>query len=140
MHETERRPLVTRIALLLVTASAGRSRLGLDRGAAAVETGLMGKVLRGPVTPVCRDDKPCYAPYKGLLLFTKVVPVGVEASAPVRAQSEPDGDYRVALAPARYRVSTGKAGRFGNVVRPTVVAVPSTGMRRVNFLVDTGIR
>lgn len=131
---------MTRIALLLVTAGAVAAASGSLAGATALETGLTGKVLRGPITPVCREDKPCYAPYRGVLLFTKVVPAGAEAAAPVRAQTQPDGDYRIALEPSRYRVSTGRASRFGGFVKPAVVAVPSNGVRRVNLIVDTGIR
>jgi hypothetical protein len=103
-----------------------------------VEPGLMGKVLRGPTTPVCRADRPCYAPFKGTLVFTPLKP-GV-TTGPVRTQSQADGDYRVSLDPMRYRVTTGLRSRFGGLVQPAVVTVPASGMRRVNFVVDTGIR
>jgi len=103
------------------------------------DTGLTGKVLRGPTTPVCRADKPCYAPFKGTLVFTRVT-TGVASFAPVRTQTEANGNYKVLLDPARYRVATGARARFGNLVQPAVVTVPKSGLRRVNFVVDTGIR
>lgn len=107
--------------------------------ATQTDSGLVGKVLRGPTTPVCREDKPCYAPFKGTLVFTSVT-LGPAPVAPVREQTAPDGTYKVILAPARYRVTTAARSRFGHTVKPAVVTVPQTGMRRVNFIIDTGIR
>jgi hypothetical protein len=129
---------VRRIVLIAVATS-----LAVGSGAAAPspsrgDTGLTGKVLRGPTSPVCRFDRPCYAPFKGVLVFSRASPGA--AAAPVRAQSQADGDYRVELAPARYKVTTGVRSRFGGLLQPALVRVPATGMRRVNFVVDTGIR
>lgn len=123
-----------RLALL-----AAAMTLAAVAGAAAqpvTATGLTGKVLRGPTTPVCRADKPCYAPFRGTLVFT---PTNT-SRVPVRVQTAANGDYRVLLAAARYRVTTCVRSRFGGLVQPSVVAVPHTGIRRVNFVVDTGIR
>ena len=116
--------------------------LALMAGAAAPAatqpaTGLKGKVLRGPVTPVCRIDTPCYMPYKGRLVFTPFrITVSVE-----RIQTSAKGTYTASLAPGRYRVTTGTGQKFqGRNVEPEVVLVPKTGTRRVDFIVDTGIR
>ena len=112
---------------------------GVGSGSSAVVAttpGLTGKVLRGPTTPVCRVDTPCYAPFKGTLVFTRVT----TGESPVRVRTESDGDYRVFLDPARYRVTTGAGTRFGNAVKPAIVTVAKGTMRRVNLIVDTGIR
>lgn len=122
--------------LALLTAAV---TLAVAAGASAqpvADTGLTGKVLRGPTTPVCRADKPCYAPFKGTLVFT---PINT-SRVPVRVQTAQDGKYKVMLEPARYRVATGARARLGNLVQPAAVTVPRAGMRRVNFIVDNGIR
>lgn len=133
---------MTKLVALFAVSAVLAIALGVAAltGTAAVPTGLTGKVLRGPVTPVCRFDKPCYAPYKGTLVFTRLVAVGSNPAAPVRTQTTPQGVYSVDLDNARYRVTTGARSRFGGAVKPSVVSVPDTGMRRVNFIIDTGIR
>lgn len=129
-----RRTTLFAVTVTLVAGIASASPAGTQ-----TDSGLTGKVLRGPTTPVCRADRPCYAPFKGTLVFTRVTTV-VGTFAPVRTQSEPDGDYKVLLEPARYRVSTGVRSRFGSLVQPAVVTVPKSGLRRINFVIDTGIR
>ncbi len=121
------------IATALVVGSGAASPASTQ-----VEPGLTGKVLRGPTRPVCIFDRPCYAPFKGTLVFTPLSP-GI-AMEPVRVQTEANGDYNVLLEAMRYRVKTGIRSRFGGLVKPAFVAVPANAVRRVNFLVDTGIR
>jgi hypothetical protein len=100
-------------------------------------TGLKGKVLRGPVSPVCRAGTPCYVPYNGRLVFT---PFRVAASVRI-VRTTAKGMYAAPLVPGRYRVSTGTAAKLvGRNVEPGVVTVPKSGTRRVDFVVDTGIR
>ena len=100
-------------------------------------TGLKGKVLRGPVSPVCRIDTPCYVPYRGRLFFT---PLRVAASVKsIRTSAK--GMYTASLVPGRYRVTTRRGPKFvGRNVEPEVVSVPKSGTSRVDFIVDTGIR
>jgi hypothetical protein len=136
----ERRAIVKRITLFAVAVALVAGVGAASPAATQTDSGLTGKVLRGPTTPVCRDDKPCYASFKGTLVFTPVTTAGTAPVTPVREQTAPDGTYRVLLEPARYRVATGARSRFGNAVKPATVTVPQKGMRRVNFIVDTGIR
>jgi hypothetical protein len=123
------------LASVAVVAVAG----GAAQATAQQATGLTGTVKRGPITPVCRIGTPCYAPYRGTLVFT---PLNAEQQSlsPVRTQTQQDGDYRVRLDPVRYRVTTPRATRFGGLVKPSPVRVLQGSMRRVNFVVDTGIR
>lgn len=131
---------MTRIASLVVVAFvAVLASSGALAGRMRVETGLTGKVLRGPTTPVCRANRPCYTPFQGTLVFTPVT-AGAGPIVPVKTQTTAEGNYTVSLDPTRYRVTTGVRSRFRGVVRPSVVSVPKTGMKRVNFVVDTGIR
>jgi hypothetical protein len=100
-------------------------------------TGLKGNVWRGPVSPVCRIDTPCYVPYNGRLIFTPF-----RLTVPVKAiRTTIKGLYTASLSPGRYRVTTRSGPKFvGRNVEPEVVLVPKAGTRRVDFVVDTGIR
>ena len=98
---------------------------------ATLLSGLYGVVTRGPVTPVCRADVPCTAPYaKATLVFSRV---GVIR----RVTTDAKGRYRISLAPGRWTLRVQNA-HFG--WRPTVVTVPSGRYGKVNVSVDTGIR
>ena len=124
------------LALAVVTGLGAVSSFGSQTA-----TGLTGKVLRGPISPVCRTDSPCYVPFKGTLVFTRVVSIS-GAPAAKRAQTSTSGTYRVLLAPGRYLVRSSRTvpSKFGSGVAPEVAVVPKTGIRRLNFLIDTGIR
>ena len=94
--------IVTRVILLAVAAALMTGLGAVPAAGSQTDTGLRGKVLRGPISPVCRSDVPCYVPFKGTLVFTRVVSL---SGAPAkRAQTAADGTYRVLLAPGRYRV------------------------------------
>lgn len=134
--------MLTRLALTVVAAALVLSVGVVPSAGRPAATGLTGKVMRGPVSPVCRSDSPCYVPFKGTLVFTRVVAIsGVPATK--RAKTSAEGTYRVLLAPGRYAVKTASRpvpSKFGNTLDPTVAVVPKNGIRRVNFLIDTGIR
>jgi len=98
---------------------------------AALLSGLLGLVTRGPTTPVCRPDKPCSAPYAhATLVFTG-------AAASKRVTTDAKGAYRIALAPGPYAVRVQRA-QFG--WKPLFVTVPRGRYGRANVYVDTGIR
>jgi hypothetical protein len=126
------------IAIVVVVASLG-SATAIAGPSRSPGPGLTGKVLHGPTTPVCRANTPCYAPFHGTLVFTPTI-AGAGPIVPVKARTTAQGNYAVSLDPTRYRVSTGTRSRFGGVVRPAVVSVPKSGVKRVNFVIDTGIR
>jgi hypothetical protein len=130
-----RASLLMSIAAISVVGGAGMA----PQATAQEPTGLRGTVLRGPVSPVCRVGRPCYVPFRGTLVFA---PLNAAQSSlePVRTQTQLDGDYRATLEPARYRVTTARRSRFGSLVKPGTVTVPQSGMRHVDFVVDTGIR
>jgi hypothetical protein len=95
-------------------------------------TGLIGYVSRGPVSPVCRVGVPCFRPAQVILRF------GRRQAVAVRVSTRPTGVYRVVLKPGTYTVSVAGAGRLGRL-RPSVVTVPASGWKRVNFVLSTGI-
>jgi hypothetical protein len=130
---------VTR-ASMFATAAVVVAIAVVPQAATAPGSGLAGKILRGPLTPVCREDRPCYAPFKGTITFTPVT-ADPSVATPVRTQSQADGDYRVMLDPMKYRVTVGvRATRFTNRVKPAFVTVSKNTIRRVNLIIDTGIR
>ena len=108
--------------------------LGCSSALGGTETGLKGKVMRGPTQPVCRVDEPCEEPARGVrLVFSR------SGKVVARAKTDQKGWYRVTLRPGRYAVSTANpqvARRF----TPKSARVPNASVRRVDFDIDTGIR
>jgi hypothetical protein len=94
-------------------------------------TGLIGSVSRGPVSPICRVNVPCYRSAQVTLRF------GRHDAVAVRVATRSTGTYRVALKPGLYTVSAGTTGLAR--LRPSVVTVPASGWKRVNFVLSTGI-
>jgi hypothetical protein len=110
------------VAVLALSASAS----------GAGGSGLYGKVMRGPVTPVCVAERPCSRPAAGARL--QFVRSGVVVG---RVAAAPDGRYRVVLPAGRYLVRTGvRAGR----IEPASVRVLAAHWLRRDFSIDTGIR
>ena len=103
-------------------------------GGGTASSGLKGRVMRGPITPVCRANKPCSAPAPGVKLsFARNGQVAATATTNAK------GWYRVSLPPNRYSVHTKSRG-LGSGPTPSSVAVPSGRFKRVDFQLDTGIR
>lgn len=99
-------------------------------------TGLTGVVVRGPVTPVCRIDVPCDAPFSATF--------NVERSGRRVAQFQSDsaGQFTVFLAPGTYTVVP---NTDAPIISPSSqmksVTVADNGMLTVVRLTfDTGIR
>jgi len=99
-------------------------------------TGLVGQVLRGPVTPVCRVDVPCDAPFSA---WFDVLGLGDALMA--RFHSDSTGAFRVALAPGGYVIVPSDSAPL---MRPGAqrkdVVVGRNGFTRVTLNFDTGIR
>ena len=95
----------------------------------AHDTSLHGTVTRGPITPVCVRGQSCSKPAAGVTLrFSK------GSAVVAQARTEGDGFYRLSLPAGRYSV----AGPKG--LQPTRISLRSGGSRRVDFMIDTGIR
>ena len=99
-------------------------------------TGLTGVVLRGPVTPVCRVDVPCEAPFSARFTVRRS---GREVA---EFQSDSAGQFTVLLEPGRYDVVPAvDAPLISPTVQVKSVTVEDTGRPTVVRLVfDTGIR
>jgi hypothetical protein len=113
----------------LAAAALVASALAVGAQGATTQSGLRGMVVRGPVTPVCVAEQPCYAPAAGAVLaFSR-------NGAVVRTTVRSDGSYRVLLAPGLYTV---RAVR--RPLDPPTALVRRGHIGRVDFRIDTGIR
>src|SRR5438445_10470591 len=77
--------------LALTTATTGAPH--------ALQNGLYGKVMKGPITPVCQVGVPCDGPAHVTLVFTRL-------GHSFRIHSASDGAYRIRLTPGIYAVRT----------------------------------
>jgi hypothetical protein len=100
-----------------------------------IETGLTGVVVRGPVTPVCRIDVPCDAPFSAN--FT----VELNGRAVSQFRSDADGRFTVSLEPGRYQVTPqADAPIMAPPTQRRTVDVGPNGLTYVRLEFDTGIR
>ena len=118
-----RRLLVLAAASLLV-GCGGQAGGGGPHG-----TSVHGTVMRGPITPVCVRGKSCSKPAAGVTLrFSS------GRAVVAQARTGRDGSYRVSLPAGSFSV----AGPKG--LQPREIRVSGGGSRRVDFVIDTGIR
>jgi hypothetical protein len=123
-----------RIVLIVIAAAvAGCASAG---SSPSPTTGLTGVVMRGPVTPVCRVDVPCDAPFSATF--------NVERSGRRVAQFQSDaaGQFTVLLSPGAYTiVPNTDAPIISPSSQAKSVTVADNGMLTVVRLTfDTGIR
>jgi hypothetical protein len=117
--------LVFLLALMALLATAAP---------AAAPSGLRGVVMRGPITPVCRDGVPCSALARNTpLVFTR-------AGRSVTTRTDAAGRYRIALSPGVWNVRTATAPRVGTGISPATALVLAGRFRMADFDIDTGIR
>ena len=104
-------------------------------GATTTSSGLRGLVTRGPIAPVCTAEQPCDAPAKNVtLVFLR------NGRVARRVTTNDEGRYRVALAPGLYAVRLKTRQSIGRGLEPARARVLAKRFRRVDFLIDTGIR
>jgi len=118
--------LLAGAAALAACASAGPSPT----------TGLTGVVIRGPITPVCRVDVPCDAP------FSAGFTVQRSGRRVADFRSDTSGQFTVLLPPGSYMVvPNSDAGIISPASQAKSVTVADTGMLTVvRLMFDTGIR
>ena len=123
---------MTRLACAAIVAAI---TLACGNGTLSPGTGLIGEVVRGPVTPVCLPDPPCYAPFSAHFTVLR-------DSATVAAfVSDSQGQFVVWLPPGRYTIRPGSdAPIIAPELQAKVVDVGATGLSTVHLEFDTGIR
>jgi hypothetical protein len=127
-------PTAARIVLIAAAAVIGACASAAP--SPSMMTGLTGVVMRGPVTPVCRVDVPCDAP------FSATFNVERSGRRVTQFQSDTAGQFTVFLAPGAYTVVP---NTDAPVISPSSqiksVTVADNGMLTVVRLTfDTGIR
>jgi hypothetical protein len=120
--------MATSATVLAGCASAGSSP--------SATTGLTGIVMRGPVTPVCRVDVPCDAPFSATFMVEQ------DGRRVAQFQSDAAGQFTVYLKPGTYMVvPAADAPIIGASLQRKSVTVGDNGMLTVVRLTfDTGIR
>ena len=118
----------------IVGAALTALAVGSAHAGSIAQSGLYGKVYRGPTRPVCAAEVPCSSPAKGVtLVFTR-------GDRSAKSITRRDGSYRVQLAPGTYLVGVTPKRAIGAGLRPHTVVVRDGTMTRRNFTIDTGIR
>lgn len=98
-------------------------------------TGLTGVVVRGPITPVCRIQVPCDAP------FSADFSVEQNGRRVTQFRSNADGRFTVMLASGIYRVVPDpEAPIIVPQLQAKTVEVGPVGLTEVRLEFDTGIR
>lgn len=101
----------------------------------ALDTGLEGQVLRGPITPVCTENEPCDAPFSAWFIVLK------DDQEVTRFQSDIQGEFTVALDPDVYSiVPDSSAPLMQPKQQRQEVEVQPEGITHVSLHFDTGIR
>jgi hypothetical protein len=130
---------MTRWHLVVIAISAAATTIAACASAGSppsTTTGLTGVVMRGPVTPVCRVDVACDAP------FSATFNVERNGRRVTQFQSDAAGQFTVLLAPGAYTVVP---NTDAPVISPAShlksVTVADNGMLTVvRLMFDTGIR
>ena len=100
-----------------------------------ITTGLTGTVVRGPITPVCRVEVPCDAPFSA--------DFSIEQNEKVvsRFRSDQDGKFTVMLERGVYRVvPAADAPIIFPASQAKTVTVLANGLTEIRLTFDTGIR
>jgi hypothetical protein len=130
---------MTRWHLVVIAISAAATTIAACASAGSTPsttTGLTGVVMRGPVTPVCRVDVPCDAP------FSATFTVEQNGRRVAQFQSDAAGQFTVNLKPGAYMVvPAADAPIIGASLQRKAVTVADNGMLTVvRLMFDTGIR
>jgi len=124
------------ISIVLVTGATVISACASAASSPSTTTGLTGVAMRGPVTPVCRIDVPCDAP------FSATFNVERNGRRVTQFQSDATGQFTVLLAPGAYTVVPNTdAPVISPASQMKSVTVADNGMLTVvRLMFDTGIR
>ena len=122
-----------RLSVCLFVAAVGGG--ACDTAGPSQTTGLTGTVVRGPVTPVCRIEVPCDAPFSARFSVERA---GRRVAA---FQSDTAGAFTVWIDPGAYAVVPGAdAPLLSPGSQAKRVMVGENGLTTVRLMFDTGIR
>lgn len=119
----------------VVAIAAGVAASACAAGGPSPTTGLTGTVVRGPITPVCRINVACEAP------FSAGFSVQQNGRCVAVFRSDPEGQFTVWLDPGAYAVvPDADAPLMAPQSQSKRVTVGDTGLTTVRLTFDTGIR
>jgi hypothetical protein len=120
-------------ARVLVVIAAALLLAGCGSRQAAGSSGLSGRAILSPATPVCRTGTSCSKPARGLTL------VFDRDGHTARTKTDKQGGFRIALAPGTYRLSVAGA-RPGSRLKPGMAKVEAGSYGNLELRYDAGIR
>ncbi|MFH1759293.1 MAG: hypothetical protein ABH822_01880 [Patescibacteria group bacterium] len=104
------------------------------------DSGVVGKVLLGPMCPVMRDPPDPNCADKPYQTTIQVIVIGSPKSSPfATAETDKDGNYKVILPPGEYSLQAIGSMPFPRCGTKTVI-VESNTMHKADLSCDTGIR
>jgi hypothetical protein len=117
------------VSVAMVTLACGGTAV------APIDSGLVGEVVRGPITPVCMVDRPCDAPFSAhFTVRSDALPIATFVSDTL-------GQFLVYLPPGRYVIQPAPdAPILFPQQQSKVVSVGRSGLTSVRLEFDTGIR
>lgn len=124
-----------RLGLLAVVGMAGAGSAACGGLSTSAEVELVGRVLRGPITPVCVEGQPCDAPFSANFLVFR------GGRLVTGFQSAADGRFRLTLAPGLYLIRPrADAPLLSPEAQSREVRVEAQPVTEVELHFDTGIR
>lgn len=121
--------IVSAAALLLAGSSLATS------SQPSAGPNVRGSLMRGPVTPVCVEGRPCDAPAPGVVLVFSRSGQDVR-----RLTTGVAGRFAIRLEPGTYAVRALRKPVVGGGLTPARFRVPSSGVVSLRLHLDTGIR
>jgi hypothetical protein len=120
----------------IVAVIASMAAAGCSNASLSPITGLTGVVSRGPVTPVCRVDVPCDAPFSATFTVQK------SGRQVAQFRSDASGQFTVFLQPGGYIVvPAADAPILSPSAQAKSVSVADSGtLTTIRLMFDTGIR
>jgi len=99
---------------------------------------LIGKVIRGPISPVMTKDMPSQSvPASGI----KLIILTSKRKQITSVMTDAQGEYRISLPPGTYRIeTTSLAGIEFTKDLPAIVNITEGRKTRLDINIDTGIR
>ena len=121
---------------VLIVATAAVAACASAESSPSPTTGLTGVVMRGPVTPVCRVDLPCDAP------FSATFTIEQDGRRVAQFQSDAAGQFTIYLKPGAYAIVPGADAPIigASLQRKSVTVVDNGMLTVVRLTFDTGIR
>lgn len=92
-------PIITFVGLATLTVAPLASASSVNSQSVLNKQGITGQITVGPVSPICGDANPCYAPYQTTMLV-----LNNAGKVVANFSSDSQGFFSVSLSPGKYTV------------------------------------